>query len=85
MDDEFETVITDKKRLKKPQQQLPEANPKFPASDPSKVKVILVAPKDPVKKVEKKKKGPEEAAGEKPTQGETNGQKQTEEQVKQEN
>lgn len=43
-DDEFEKVKTDKKRgLKKPEP-VAEFNPKFPASDPTKVKVITTAP-----------------------------------------
>jgi hypothetical protein len=44
-DDEFETVRADKKRgahQKKPVAEPPAADPRFPASDPSKVKVITV-------------------------------------------
>ena len=43
-DDDFEKVTTDKKRAKerKPEAPVIEANPKFPASDPTKVKVINV-------------------------------------------
>ena len=50
-DDEFETVV-DKKRGQKKQQpekqpaeEQPQFDPRFPASDPSKVKVITVPPK----------------------------------------
>ena len=39
-EDEFEKVKTDKKRGFKKPEPVPEVNPKFPASDPSKVKVI---------------------------------------------
>ena len=51
-DDEFEQVTTDKKRVRKAPQQFikqtyeaPVANPNFPASDPTKVKIIERAPK----------------------------------------
>lgn len=42
-DDEFETVKADKKRgFKKQPSETPAADPRFPASDPSKVKVITL-------------------------------------------
>jgi hypothetical protein len=43
-DDEFEQVKTDKKRGQKKSEPVAEFNPKFPASDPSMVKVITKAP-----------------------------------------
>jgi hypothetical protein len=47
-DDEFEKVKTDKKRVKKPTVSNTGYNPMFPASDPTKVK-LLGEKKEPVK------------------------------------
>jgi hypothetical protein len=49
-DDEFEQVKTDKKRGQKKPEPVADFNPKFPASDPSKVKVIAAAPAQSAKK-----------------------------------
>jgi hypothetical protein len=59
-EDEFEKVKTDKKRgAKKPEPVVQEVNPKFPASDPTKVKVIQ-APTASQKKPAKNNKEEEE-------------------------
>ena len=41
-DDEFETVTADKRGQKKPVAEPPVADPRLPASDPTKVKVITI-------------------------------------------